>query len=95
MTSFISAQVKIKLNAIALEFTRVLCLDNGKVLKAVNIPNGNSSKAVVISENTVMPNGAPVKQIKLSPVSGKIIAVSRDEVRLVDLNHCSSAQHCS
>ncbi|RZB39945.1 semaphorin-1a [Asbolus verrucosus] len=71
--------------------------DDGKVLKAVNVPNGDTAKAIVISENTVLPHGAAVKQLKLSDYSsyGKVVVVGRDEVRLATLNHCASITRCS
>lgn len=70
--------------------------DNGKVLKVVNIANlaAKTSKAVVISENTILPNGASVKQLKVVPGYGKVLVVGRDEVRLAELNHCSAANDC-
>lgn len=68
--------------------------DNGKVLKVVNIPYGTTAKAVVISENTVFPDGVAVKQLKISPANGNVVAVGRDEVRLVDLQHCSNIHQC-
>lgn len=69
--------------------------DNGRVLKVVNIPSGNTAKAVVISENAVFPNGAAVKQLKISQANRKVIAVGRDEVRLVNLQHCSNIHQCA
>jgi semaphorin 6 len=69
--------------------------DDGKVLKAVNIPNADTAKAIVISENTVLPHGAAVKQLKLAPGYGKIVVVGKDEVRLTTLNHCSTVTGCS
>jgi hypothetical protein len=69
-------------------------VDDGKVLKAVNIPNADSAKAIVISENTVLPHGAAVKQLKLAPGYGKIVVVGKDEVRLTTLNHCSTVTGC-
>ncbi|KAL3289353.1 hypothetical protein HHI36_022789 [Cryptolaemus montrouzieri] len=69
--------------------------DDGRVLKVVNIPNGEAAKAVVISENDVLPREIPIKQIKLTSESGRIVVVSRDEVRLVALAHCKSISSCS
>ncbi|XP_045482702.1 semaphorin-1A-like [Harmonia axyridis] len=69
--------------------------DDGRVLKVVNIPNEEAAKAVVISENNVLPHGTPIKQIKLTPDGGKIIVVGRDEIRLVDLNQCKNVDTCS
>lgn len=69
--------------------------DNGKVLKAVNIASSTSAKAVVISENTVFPNGAAVKQLKITGRNGKVVVVGVDEVRLVNLHHCTNLLRCS
>lgn len=68
--------------------------DDGRVLKIVNIPNEDTSKAVVISDNNVMPHSISIKQIKLTPEDGKVIVVSRDEIRLVDLNQCRNVNTC-
>ncbi|EFA11605.1 semaphorin-1a [Tribolium castaneum] len=68
--------------------------DDGKVLKAVNIPNADTAKAIVISENTVLPHGAPVKQLKIAPGYGKVVVVGKDEIRLANLNHCASKTRC-
>lgn len=68
--------------------------DNGKVLKVVNIITSKVTKSFVISENTLLPNGAAVKQLKLAPGYGKVVVVGRDEVRLADLNHCGAATDC-
>lgn len=72
-----------------------LFLDNGKVLKIVNVPTvNNTAKAVVISENVILPNGASVKQIKIAPGYGNVIVVGRDEARLAKISHCPSMQTC-
>lgn len=63
-------------------------------MKAVNVVDGDAAKAVVISENTVLPHGSVVKQLKLGAGYGKVIVVGKDEVRLADLNHCSSITCC-
>jgi len=69
--------------------------DNGKVLKLVNIPDNNgTAKAVVISENVILPNGQSVKQLKIAPGAGSVIVVGRDEVRLATLNHCNNMHSC-
>ncbi|KAF5281101.1 hypothetical protein FQR65_LT02967 [Abscondita terminalis] len=68
--------------------------DDGKVLKVVNIPNGNSSKAVVISENNVFPPGTRIKELKTAPGYGRVVVVSRNEVKLATLNHCSATENC-
>nr|CAH7717572.1 unnamed protein product [Callosobruchus chinensis] len=69
--------------------------DDGRVLKIVNIPTHNSSKAVVLSESEVFPKNSPVKQLKVAPGYGKVIAVSKNEVKLVTLNHCGTITRCS
>ncbi|KAK9890331.1 hypothetical protein WA026_010429 [Henosepilachna vigintioctopunctata] len=69
--------------------------DDGRVLKVVNIPNAETAKAVVISENNVLPHGTSIKQIRLTPESGRIIVVTRDEVRLVNLSQCKHVNSCS
>ncbi|XP_050497231.1 semaphorin-1A [Diabrotica virgifera virgifera] len=70
--------------------------DDGKVLKVVNIPNGIAPpQSVVISENEVFPKTTPVKQLKITPEYGKIIAVSSSEVKLVTLIHCEHFSRCS
>lgn len=68
--------------------------DDGKVLKVVNIPNDETTTAVVISENTVLPHNQPVKELKLGLGYGKIVVVSQNEVRLNNLNHCSNINSC-
>ncbi|KAF5283592.1 hypothetical protein FQA39_LY17294 [Lamprigera yunnana] len=68
--------------------------DDGKVLKIVNIPDGKSAKAVVISENVIFPYGTPIRELKIVPGYGRIVVVSRNEVKLVTLNHCSAAENC-
>ncbi|GJQ66987.1 hypothetical protein Trydic_g21919 [Trypoxylus dichotomus] len=69
--------------------------DDGKVLKVVNIVTASQAKAIVLSENVILPNNAPVKQLKIIPgSSGNIIVVGRDEVRLANLNHCSQMSTC-
>lgn len=61
----------------------------------MNIPNSEgSAKAVVISENRLFPNGTPVKELKIAPGYGRVVVVSRDEVKLANFNHCSAAEHC-
>lgn len=69
-------------------------LDDGRLLKVVNIPSPDSANAIVISENEVFPKNVPIKQIKIVPGYGKVIAVSKSEVKLVTLNHCSSRPRC-
>lgn len=71
-----------------------MIIDDGKVLKAVNIPNADTAKAIVISENTVLPHGAAVKQLKIAPGYGKLVVVGKDELRLANLNHCASITRC-
>ncbi|XP_018331529.1 semaphorin-1A [Agrilus planipennis] len=68
--------------------------DDGRILKVVNVHHADSFKGVVISENTVFSNGSPVKQIKTAPGYGNVIAVTKDQVRLVNLNHCSKVTDC-
>lgn len=69
-------------------------LDDGKVLKVVNIATQSSVKTVVISENVILPNGSPVKQLKIAPGYGNVVVIGRDEARLATLNHCSGATQC-
>lgn len=64
------------------------------MLKIVNIPNSNSTKAFVISENEVFPKGMPIKQLKIAPGYGKVVAVTKREVKLVTLNHCAGISRC-
>lgn len=69
--------------------------DDGKVLKVVNIPSSHSPpEAVVISENEVF-SKIPVKQLKIAPGYGKVIAITHNEVKLVTLNHCEHISRCS
>lgn len=68
--------------------------DDGKILKVVNIPSETTTKTVVVSENDVFPHGAPIKQLKLAPGYGKVVAVSKGEVRLLTLNHCGNINRC-
>lgn len=68
--------------------------DDGKILKIVNIPSEDSSKAVVISENEVFSKNTPVRQLKIAPGYGKVIAVSKEVVKMVTLNHCSAITRC-
>ncbi|KRT86753.1 hypothetical protein AMK59_1568 [Oryctes borbonicus] len=69
--------------------------DDGRVLKVVNIVTASQTKAIVLSENVILPNNAPVKQLKVVlGSSGNIIVVGRDEVRLANLNHCSQMLTC-
>lgn len=63
-------------------------------MKAVNIVDGDAAKAIVISENSVLPHGSVVKELKLGAGYGKVIVVGKDEVRLADLNHCSTITCC-
>lgn len=53
------------------------------------------TKTVIISENVILPNGAPVKQLKIAPGHGQVVVVGRDEARLANLNHCSSKTDCT
>lgn len=69
--------------------------DDGKVLKVVNIATASSVKTVVISENVILPNGSPVKQLKIAPGYGRVIVVGRDEARLANLNHCATKTRCA
>ncbi|CAH1153239.1 unnamed protein product [Phaedon cochleariae] len=69
--------------------------DNGKVLKMVNIPGINSTKAHVISENEVFSINTPIRQLKTAPGYGRVIAVTKDEVKLITLNHCETIHHCN
>ncbi|KAG5895086.1 hypothetical protein JTB14_023261 [Gonioctena quinquepunctata] len=69
--------------------------DDGKVLKVVNIPSPNHAKAFVISENEVFSKNTPVKQLKTALGYGKVVAVSKNEVKLVTLNHCKTISRCS
>ncbi|KAK4871772.1 hypothetical protein RN001_015896 [Aquatica leii] len=68
--------------------------DDGKVLKIVNIPIGSTAQTVVISENSIFPLGTPVKQLKIAPGYGRVVVVSRNEVKLATINHCSMAERC-
>lgn len=70
-------------------------LDDGKVLKVVNIATLSNVRSVVISENVILPNGAPVKELKIAPGYGRVIVVGRDEARLANLNHCSTKTRCA
>ncbi|KAJ8983871.1 hypothetical protein NQ317_000907 [Molorchus minor] len=69
--------------------------DDGRILKIVNIPSEDSAKAVVISENEVFPKNVPVKQLKIAPGYGKVVAISQREAKLVTINHCTSLSRCS
>lgn len=64
------------------------------MLKVVNIPSSNSTKAFVISENEVFAKGTPIKQLKIVPGYGKVVAVTKREVKLVTLNHCAGISRC-
>ncbi|XP_065165255.1 semaphorin-1A-like isoform X2 [Atheta coriaria] len=69
--------------------------DNGKVLKLVNVAlNNETARAIVISENVILPNGLPITQLKIAPGHGKVIVVGRDEVRLAEILHCNSMKSC-
>ncbi|KAJ8943411.1 hypothetical protein NQ318_020661, partial [Aromia moschata] len=46
--------------------------DDGRVLKVVNIPSSDSTKAFVISENEVFTRTSPIKQLKAAPGYGKV-----------------------
>ncbi|CAG9855517.1 unnamed protein product [Phyllotreta striolata] len=70
--------------------------DEGKILKVVNVPSANGPpQAVVVSENEVFPRNTAVKQLRIAPGYGRVIAVSSDEVKLVSLNHCANYNKCS
>lgn len=73
---------------------KILILDDGRVLKIVNIPSEDSTKGIVISDNEVFPRNTPVKQLKIAPGYGKVIAVSKEMVKMVTLNHCNSISRC-
>lgn len=82
------------LSSISFVLTIFLVLDEGKILKVVNIPSATSSKAFVISENEVLPKGTPVKQLRIAPGYGKVVVLSKDIAKLVTLNHCNSISRC-
>lgn len=65
-----------------------LFLDDGRVLKVVNVPYVGGAKGVVISETQIFSNGTPVKGIRVTSQPGKIVAVSNNLVRLVNLTNC-------
>lgn len=67
---------------------------DGRVLKVVNIASANSTKAVVISENVILPKNSPVKQLKIVPGQGKVVVVGIEEVRLATLIHCGNMRTC-
>ena len=69
-------------------------IDDGRVLKIVNIVNPRKVKAVVISDNAILPNNAAVKQLRIVPGHGRVATIGRDEVRLANLVHCSTRLHC-
>ncbi|KAJ8914769.1 hypothetical protein NQ315_013272, partial [Exocentrus adspersus] len=69
--------------------------DDGKVLKIVHIPSSNASKAFVISENEVFSKGTPIKQLKIAPGYGKVVVVTKKEVKLATLNNCANIGRCS
>lgn len=71
--------------------------DNGRVLKVVNIQhvNGNgNSRAVVISDVQVFPNGTAVKGIKVTSPLGPIIVVAVNAVKLVNMTNCHRVSSC-
>ncbi|CAH1121167.1 unnamed protein product [Ceutorhynchus assimilis] len=69
--------------------------DDGKILKVVNLATEQSSKAFVISDNEVFPKGTAVKQITLAVGYGRVVAVSKGEIKLVTINHCKFMATCS
>lgn len=76
-----------------LDVNRRIFLDDGKVLKVVNVAS-DTSKAFVISDNDVFPKGTAIRQLTLAPGYGKVVAVSKGETKLVTLNHCKFIATC-
>ncbi|XP_050313585.1 semaphorin-1A-like [Anthonomus grandis grandis] len=69
--------------------------DDGKVLKIVNVASETVPKALVISDNDVFAKGTPVTQLALGQGYGGVVAVSKNETKLVVLNHCKQITTCS
>lgn len=69
--------------------------DDGRVLKVVNIPYTKERKAVVISESQIFSNSTPVRGIRVTSEPGKIVVITKNFVRLVNLTNCGVVSTCA
>lgn len=73
----------------------IFSVDDGRVLKVVNIPYTKDHKAVVISESQLFSNSTPVRGIRVTSEPGKIVVVTKNLVRLVNLTNCGVVSTCA
>ncbi|XP_004930153.1 semaphorin-1A [Bombyx mori] len=81
--------------------------DDGRVIKAVNVASNegvfdasvdeyskNPVRTAVISEEQVLPQGVPIKQMHVALTTEKLIVASGDIIKAVTLSHCGNVQSC-
>ena len=71
-----------------------LISDDGRVLKGINKGGGGGIETVIIEEIQVFENKAPVVNLKVHRDQGRLIVVSKHEIKSVLLQRCHLQSTC-
>lgn len=70
--------------------------DNGQVLKVINAGTTiEENRAIVVSEQQVLPLGVRIKELKISQATQSLVVVADDYIKVIPLHNCSALSQCS